>query len=54
MCTNALKSRKKSAVSSMNGGPTFNIDKKDRNGTNLKLHHALRAGGVIIINMHAK
>ena len=34
------------AVSSMSGSPTFDIDKKNRNGANLRLGHALRAGGV--------
>ena len=32
----------------MSGSPTFDIDKKNRNGANLRLRHALRAGGVII------
>ena len=31
----------------MSGSPTFDIDKKNRNGANLRLRHALRAGGVI-------
>ena len=32
----------------MSGSPTFDIDKwkKNRNGANLQLRHALRAGGV--------
>ena len=47
-CSSALNSRGKPAVSPMSGGPTFDIEKKTRNGANLKLRHALRAGGVII------
>ena len=47
MCSSALNSRGKPAVSPMSGGPTFDIEKKVRNGANLKLRHALRAGGVI-------
>ena len=46
MCTNALNSRGKPAVSPMSGAPTFDIEKKSRNGGNLKLRHALQAGGV--------
>ena len=46
MCSNALNSRGKPVVSPMRGSPTFDIDKKNRNGANLKLRHALRAGGV--------
>ena len=46
MCGNALNSRGKPAVSPMSGSPTFDIDKKNRNGANLKQRHALRAGGV--------
>ena len=34
------------AVSPMSGSLTFDIDKKNRNGANLRLRHALRAGGV--------
>ena len=41
-----LNSRGKPAVSPMSGGSTFDIEKKNRNGANLKLRHALRAGGV--------
>ena len=38
------------AVSPMSGSPTFDIDKiKNRNGANLRLRHALRAGGVKMI-----
>ena len=48
MCSNALNSRGKPAVSPMSGAATFDIEeKKPRNGANLKLRHALRAGGVI-------
>ena len=36
------------AVSPMSRSPTFDIDKKNRNGANLRLRHALRADGVII------
>ena len=45
----ALSSRKKPAVSPMSGSPTFDNDKlkKNRNGANSQLRHALRAGGVI-------
>ena len=51
MCSSALNSRGKPAVSPMSGGPTFDIEKKkNRNGANLKLRHALRAGGVIKVN----
>ena len=46
MCSSVLNSRGKPAVSPMSGGPTFDIEKKNRNGANLKLRHALRAGGV--------
>ena len=48
ICSNVLNSREKPGVSSMSGSPTFNIDKykKNRNGANLQLRHALRAGGV--------
>ena len=46
MCSSALDSRGKPAVSPMSGSPTFDIEKKNRNGANLKLRHALRAGGV--------
>ena len=42
-----LNSRGKPAVSPMSGDSTFDIEKKNRNGANLKLRHALRAGGVI-------
>ena len=49
MCSNALDSREKPAVSPMSGRPTFDIDKKNRNSANLKLRNALRAGGVIIL-----
>ena len=48
MCSSALNSRGKPAVSPMSDGSTFDIEKKNRNGANLKLRHALRAGGVII------
>ena len=48
MCSSALNSRGKPVVSPMSGGPTFDIEKKNRNGANLKLRHALRAGGVIM------
>ena len=41
-----LNSKEKPAVSPMSGGSTFDIEKKTRNGANLKLRHALRAGGV--------
>ena len=44
MCSSALKSRGKPAVSLISGGPTFDIEKNPRNGANLKLRHALRAG----------
>ena len=37
-----------SCITHMSGSPTFDIDKKNRNGANLRLRHALRAGGVII------
>ena len=47
MCSSALNSRGKPPVSTMSGGPAFDIEKKPRNGANLKLRHALRAGGVI-------
>ena len=47
MCSSALNSRGKPAISPMSGGSTFDIEKKNRNGANLKLRHALRAGGVI-------
>ena len=47
MCSNALKSKGKPAVSPMSGAPTFDIIKKTKNGANLKLRHALRAGRVI-------
>ena len=35
----------------MSGSPTFDIDKwkKNRNGANLQLRHALRAGGIITL-----
>ena len=47
MCSNALNSRGKPAVSPMSGGaPTFDIEKNHRNEENLKLCHALRAGGL--------
>ena len=46
MCSNVLNSRGKPAVSPMSGSPTFDIDKKNRNRANLKLRHALRAGGI--------
>ena len=46
MCSNALNSRGKPAVSPMSCSLTFNT-RKNRNGTNLKLGHALRAGEVI-------
>ena len=46
MCSSALNSGGKPAVSPMSGGSTFDIEKKNRNGANLKLRHALRAGGV--------
>ena len=49
MCSNALDSRGKPAVSPMSGSLTFDIDKKNRNSANLKLRNALRAGGVIIL-----
>ena len=49
MCSNALNSLGKPAVSPMSGSPTFHIDKKNKNGVNLKLCHALRAGGVMSI-----
>ena len=52
MCGNALNSRGKPAVSPMSVSPTFDIDKKNRNGANLKLRHALRAGGVIRYNVY--
>ena len=45
MCSSALNIRGEPAVSPMSGAPTFDIE-KDRNGANLKLRHALRAGGV--------
>ena len=48
MCSSALNSRGKPAVSPMSGGPTFDIEKKTRNRANSKLRHALRAGGVIM------
>ena len=61
ICSNALNSREKPAVSPMSGSPTFDVDKlrqteagriykKNRNGTNLQLRHALRAGGVITVS----
>ena len=46
MRSNALNSRGKPAVSLMSGAPTFDIKTKNRNGANLKLRYALRAGGV--------
>ena len=36
-----------SAVSPMSAAPTSDTEKKNRNGANLKLRLALRAGGVI-------
>ena len=49
ICSNALNSREKPAVSPMSGSSTFDIDKwkKNGNGANLQLSHALRTGGVI-------
>ena len=35
------------AISSMSGSPTFDIDKKNGNGANLKLCHAIRVSRVI-------
>ena len=46
MCSSALNSRGKPAVSPMSGGPTFDNEKKNRKGANLKLRHALRTDGV--------
>ena len=37
MCSKALNSREKPAVSPISGAPTFDIEKKNRNGANLKL-----------------
>ena len=34
----------------MSGSPTFDTEKKNRNGANLKLRHTLRAGGAINMN----
>ena len=49
MCSNALNSWGKPAVSPMSGSPTFDTGRKSsRNGANLKLRHAIRAGGVKI------
>ena len=45
MCNNALNSRGKPAVPPMSGAPTFDME-KNRNGANLKLRHALLAGGI--------
>ena len=42
------------AVSPMSGSPTYDIDKKTRNGANLRFRHALRAGGVIIESRNHK
>ena len=53
MCSNGLDSKGKPAVSPMSGSPTFDIGKKNRNSANLKLRHALRAGGVIICHIHS-
>ena len=47
ICSNALNSRGKPAVSPMSGSPTFNTEKY-RNGAKLKLRHAVWAGGVKI------
>ena len=41
MCGSALNSRGKPAVSPMSGSPTFDIEKKTRNGANLKLRHVI-------------
>ena len=46
MCSGALNRRGKPAISPMSSAPTFDIEKKNGNGANLKLRHAVRAGGV--------
>ena len=48
MCSNALNGRGKPAVSPMSRGGTL---EKNRNGANIKHHHALQTDGVIIILM---
>ena len=45
MCSSALNSRGKPAVSPMSGGPTFDIEKKTETG---RIQNSATAGGVIM------